>query len=144
MKNVFLLLVTLITFSCNKSQTENSKNIDTNITEKNQPTKPQKRMQTNPITFEMIKNRSMEDAIRDYPPNAEETFILGKEGGFITEFRTGLLNIFKEDEIKNNNINIKEITWKINSYENLTVWYQKKDTLWKPIDHLIWDNKAEF
>lgn len=96
------------------------------------------------MSYELIKNMSLENVVRDYPPIATETFILGKEGGIITEFRVGLLDIFKADEIKKNNITIKEMTWKINTEQNLTVWYQEKNTQWIPIDHLIWDNNTEF
>lgn len=144
MKNIFLLLATLITFSCNKSHIENFENTDITNTAKNHAIKTPTRRQTQPISYELIKNMSMENAVRDNPPIAAETFILGKEGGFITEFRTGLLDIFKTDEIKKNNIPIKEITWKINTKQNLTVWYQEKNTQWIPIDHLIWDNNTEF
>lgn len=100
MKNIFLLLATLITFSCNKSHIENFENTDITNTAKNHAIKTPTRRQTQPISYELIKNMSMENAVRDYPPIAAETFILGKEGGFITEFRTGLLDIFKTDEIK--------------------------------------------
>lgn len=144
MKNIFLLLATLITVSCNKSHIENFENTDITNTAKNHAIKTPTRRQTQPISYELINNMSMENAVRDYPPIAAETFILGKEGGFITEFRTGLLDIFKADEIKKNNITLKEITWKINTKQNLTVWYQEKNTLWIPIDHLIWDNDTEF
>ncbi|CVK15504.1 hypothetical protein Ga0061079_10250 [Apibacter mensalis] len=144
MKNVLLILLILLTFSCNKSQIKNPRNINKSLSRKYQSIQSQNRMQTKLITYERIKNMPMEDATIAYPPIEDETFILGKEGGFITEFRIGLLNLFKEEEIKNNNIKIKEITWKINVKQNLTIWYQEINNRWKPIDHFIWDKDAEF
>lgn len=144
MKNVLLILLILLTFSCNKSQIKNPRNINKSLSRKYQSIQSQNRMQTKRITYERIKNMPMEDATIAYPPIEDETFILVKEGGFITEFRIGLLNLFKEEEIKNNNIKIKEITWKINVKKNLTIWYQEINNRWKPIDHFIWDKDAEF
>lgn len=68
MKNIFLLLATLITVSCNKSHIENFENTDTTITAKNHAIKTPIRRQIQPISYELIKNMSMENAVRDYPP----------------------------------------------------------------------------
>ena len=145
MKNILFIVVVLMTFSCNKSPITNPKSVDkSKIIRKVESTQPQNNMQTNPITYELIKDMHIEDVIRQYPPILDEIFILGKEGGTITEFRIGLLNIFKVEEIENNNIKIREVTWDINSKQNLTVWYNEKDNNWIPIDHFIWDKGIEF
>lgn len=145
MKNILFIVVVLMTFSCNKSPITNPKSVDkSKIIRKVESTQPQNNMQTNPITYELIKDMHIEDVIRQYPTILDEIFILGKEGGTITEFRIGLLNIFKVEEIENNNIKIREVTWDINSKQNLTVWYNEKDNNWIPIDHFIWDKGIVF
>ena len=82
--------------------------------------------------------------LEKFPSYKKETYILGTNEGLITEFRIGLLNIFKPDEIQQGNIKITEITWQINTKENLTVWYHLQKEQWLPIDHYIWDKDLLF
>ena len=95
-------------------------------------------------SYDMIKNLSMDDTLKKFPSYKKETYILGTNEGLITEFRIGLLNIFKPDEIQQGNIKITEITWQINTKENLTVWYHLQKEQWLPIDHYIWDKDLLF
>ena len=95
-------------------------------------------------SYDLIKNLSMDDALKKFPSYKKETYILGTNEGLITEFRIGLLNIFKPDEIQQGNIKITEITWQINTKENLTVWYHLQKEQWLPIDHYIWDKDLLF
>ncbi|MBI0157350.1 MULTISPECIES: hypothetical protein [Gilliamella] len=101
-------------------------------------------IQSQYTSYDMIKNLSRDDTLKKFPSYKKETYILGTNEGLITEFRIGLLNIFKPDEIQQGNIKITEITWQINTKENLTVWYHLQKEQWLPIDHYIWDKDLLF
>lgn len=105
------------------------------------------------IEYEKIKNLSYDivmDSLSKIPlpnkkiPYAQETFILGGDNGVISEFRMGLLDIHTIEEIKNNDILIKEVHWEISSTHNFTIWYERKNREWKPINNMIWDKSSEF
>lgn len=139
-KTILIVLITVSLYSCNKSQVikETAKVNDT-IT-KNELTINSKVK----INYNQAKDIPVDNLITKYSPISDETFILGKKDGFITEFRAGLSNIFKEEEIKNKEIKIREITWETSKTQNLTIWYEEKDNKWVPIDHFIWDKESEF
>lgn len=105
------------------------------------------------IEYEKIKNLSYDiviDSLSKIPlpnkkmPYAQETFILGDDNGAISEFRIGLLDIHTIEKIKNNDILIKEVHWEISPTHNFTIWYERKDREWKPINNMIWDKSSEF
>ena len=143
MKKLYLLIIFFFLFYCSKSAIAEQKAIDLNpiketsvVTEKN--------TQSQYISYEMVKNLSLDDALEKFPSYKKETYILGTTQGLLTEFRIGLLNIFKQDEIKQRKIKITEITWQINAEENLTVWYHLQKDQWLPIDHYIWHKDSLF
>jgi hypothetical protein len=70
-----------------------------------------------------------------------EYFILGE---LMHEFRVGLLNIYKEEDLRKS-IKMMEVTWSIGLFDNLTIWYeQTNETTWKEIDRFEWKKGSEF
>lgn len=105
------------------------------------------------IEYEKIKNLSYDivmDSLSKIPlpnkkmPYSEETFILGGDNGVISEFRIGLLDIHTIEEIKQKDIFIKEVHWEISPTHNFTIWYERKNGEWEPINNMIWDKISEF
>ena len=143
MMNKYYLLIIFFLFYGSNSAIAEQKPIDINhIKEASIVTKTNTQFQY--TSYDLIKNLSMDDALKKFPSYKKETYILGTNEGLITEFRIGLLNIFKPDEIKQGKIKITEITWQINTKENLTVWYHLQKEQWLPIDHYIWDKDLLF
>ena len=143
MMNKYYLLIIFFLFYGSNSAIAEQKPIDINpIKEASIVTKTNTQSQY--TSYDMIKNLSRDDTLKKFPFYKKETYILGTNEGLITEFRIGLLNIFKPDEIQQGNIKITEITWQINTKENLTVWYHLQKEQWLPIDHYIWDKDLLF
>ena len=143
MKKFYLLIIFLLPFYRSNSAMAEEKAIEVNpIKEASIGTKINTQSQY--TSYDLIKNLSMDDALKKFPSYKKETYILGTNEGLITEFRIGLLNIFKPDEIKQGKIKITEITWQINAKENLTIWYHLQKEQWLPIDHYIWDKDLLF
>lgn len=143
MKKLYLLIIFFFLFYGSKSAIAEQKAIDVNPIKETSVVK-EKNTQSQYISYEMVKNLSLDDALEKFPSYKKETYILGTTQGLITEFRIGLLNIFKQDEIKQGKIKITEITWQINAVENLTVWYHLQKEQWLPIDHYIWHKDSLF
>ena len=143
MKKLYLLIIFFFLFYSSKSAIAEQKAIDLNPI-KETSVVPEKNTQSQYISYEMVKNLSLDDALEKFPSYKKETYILGTTQGLLTEFRIGLLNIFKQDEIKQGKIKITEITWQINAVENLTVWYHLQKEQWLPIDHYIWHKDSLF
>jgi len=143
MKKHYLLIILFFLFYGSKSAIAEQKAIDVNPIKETSVVK-EKNTQSQYISYEMVKNLSLDDALEKFPSYKKETYILGTTQGLITEFRIGLLNIFKQDEIKQGKIKITEITWQINAVENLTVWYHLQKEQWLPIDHYIWHKDSLF
>lgn len=58
----------------------------------------------------------------------------------IHEFGIELLNFLPVDS----NIKIKELTWRIDSVTNLTIWYIAEEERWKPLHYTKWNKDAQF
>ncbi|MBI0004780.1 hypothetical protein H3S74_00840 [Gilliamella sp. W8126] len=143
MKKLYLLIIFFFLFYSSKSAIAEQKTIDVNPI-KETSVVPEKNTQSQYISYEMVKNLSLDDALEKFPSYEKETYILGTDEGPITEFRIRLLIIFKPDEIEQQEIKITEITWQINAVENLTVWYHLQKEQWLPIDHYIWHKDSLF
>ena len=143
MKKLYLLIIFFFLFYGSNSAIAEQKAIDVNPIKETSVVK-EKNTQSQYISYEMVKNLSLDDALEKFPSYKKETYILGTTQGLLTEFRIGLLNIFKQDEIKQGKIKITEITWQINAVENLTVWYHLQKEQWLPIDHYIWHKDSLF
>ena len=114
MMNKYYLLIIFFLFYGSNSAMAEQKAIEVNpIKEASIVTKTNTQFQY--TSYDLIKNLSMDDALKKFPSYKKETYILGTNEGLITEFRIGLLNIFKPDEIQQGNIKITEITWQINA-----------------------------
>ena len=143
MKKLYLLIIFFFLFYGSNSAIAEQKAIDVNPIKETSVVK-EKNTQSQYISYEMVKNLSLDDALEKFPSYKKETYILGTTQGLLTEFRIGLLNIFKQDEIKQRKIKITEITWQINAVENLTVWYHLQKEQWLPIDNYIWHKDSLF
>ena len=143
MKKLYLLIIFFFLFYGSNSAIAEQKAIDVNPIKETSVVK-EKNTQSQYISYEMVKNLSLDDALEKFPSYKKETYILGTTQGLLTEFRIGLLNIFKQDEIKQGEIKITEITWQINAVENLTVWYHLQKEQWLPIDNYIWHKDSLF
>lgn len=142
-KKLYLLIIFFFLFYGSNSAIAEQKAIDVNPIKETSVVK-EKNTQSQYISYEMVKNLSLNDALEKFPSYKKETYILGTTQGLLTEFRIGLLNIFKPDEIEQQEIKITEITWQINAVENLTVWYHLQKEQWLPIDHYIWHKDSLF
>lgn len=142
MKKIYLPLSLFLLFSCNKNKSQIIK--QKNHLEITQNKAIPVNMKPNYIIYDTVKNLPFNEVVRIYKPDKEENFVFGYGHGNINEFRTELLNIFTEQEIKSGKIILKEVTWRTNDKENLTIWYQEKNKLWQPVYHHIWNKEAEF
>jgi hypothetical protein len=70
-----------------------------------------------------------------------EHFELKREN--ISEFRIELLNIYNEEDLQKS-LNIIEVTWSYNFFENVTIWFQQDSLAWRKVDDTIWSKGAEF
>jgi hypothetical protein len=99
------------------------------------------------IAISRAMELSPEDAINLYGKTISG--YLGKDEEFVldrglTEFRIELFNYYTEEQIDSKSIIIKELTWAIDSINNLTIWYEKIDSMYYPKDFYIWDKNLEF
>ncbi len=74
-------------------------------------------------------------------PIAQETFIMD---GSLPEFRGNLEHYISKEEYTKDSISIKEVTWSVNRDDNVTIWYQQKENIWKAIDAYNWSKNTEF
>ena len=82
--------------------------------------------------------------LQKYLPLESETFILGDNDSYVAGIREGLLNLHSMEEIEKKDILIKEVTWEISDTQFFTVWYERKNRQWIPIQDYIWDKGANF
>lgn len=126
MFNSCYLIFLLVFFSCTNERKNNSSD---SINK-----------QEIPLDIKILKSITYPEAIKKYgPPKSQEEFILDNS---LPEFRIELYNFFSDDEIRDS-IGIKEATWRMNSTENITVWYKIKPKL-NPVHALVWDIQADF
>lgn len=103
------------------------------------------------LSYAIFENMPYEDLVQkyfdkpNYRPVKETTFIMGVgTDGYVSEFRVGLFNFFSEKEIQEKDIIIKEVTWKMNENNRLTIWYKRDNKKWIPIDRIIYDKHTDF
>lgn len=137
MKVLFFLLSFFFFLGCSKKQT-NTKSYDstTDTISSHAPS-----LKKDYIEIKNIKNRSYKEINDIYTSVNEENFLLNNV--VFTEFRIGLLNHFSKKELKSS-IQIKEMTWKLNTKENYTIWFQLKNNDWQQVDTLTWHKDSEF
>ncbi|WP_459211628.1 hypothetical protein [Aquimarina rhabdastrellae] len=131
-----LLIILMLTIGC-KSETSTHQTIDISRIQQDSTLT----QQNNTIVFNNLPKLSFRNFITTYKkPHTEEEFFLNTP---ISEFRIELLNYFTQEE-QSKSILIKEVTWNYSQNENITAWYQKKNTSWVFIHKLIWDKTSEF
>jgi hypothetical protein len=143
-KYVFIILFILLLFSCNKIKVIEENNRQSYVVLNKELNKTDSDTMEKFINLSQIQQTPVDSLIKKYPPLCDKTFIFGKKDGFITEFRVGLSKQFTQKEIRSRDIKIREVTWASSNEENLTVWFEKKDHKWIPLEHFIWDKNAEF
>lgn len=106
------------------------------------------------IKPEEIKGKNFDDfidrlykqkgVIQKHLPLESKTFIMGDNDSWLAGIRQGLLEKYSFEEIKKKDIIIKEATWEISETQFLTVWYERKNQKWIPIQDFIWSKGSEF
>lgn len=82
--------------------------------------------------------------IQKHLPVESETFIMGDNDSWLAGIRQGLLEIHPSEEIEKKDILIKEVTWEISDAQFLTVWYERKNRQWVPVQDFVWDKGSDF
>jgi len=142
-----ILLLTIISYSClSNSEKSKDNNVNTNGIAINDLDTFIHIIDT--IAISRVMELNLEQAILLYGKTIrgylgkDEEFVLDRK---LTEFRIELYNFFSKKQVNNKNIIIKELTWSIDSINNLTVWYEKIDSItYLPKHYLIWDKELEF
>ncbi|WP_026449518.1 hypothetical protein [Aequorivita capsosiphonis] len=96
------------------------------------------------INKEKLLKLSLEKAKNEYGiPLSEKTYLLNE--AVLDEFRINLKNFYTDEQFKKP-IPINEVTWLNNLKKDIlvTVWYEKRDNVWKPFDILEYNKNAEF
>ena len=106
------------------------------------------------ITAEEIRGKNFDDfvdslytkngVIQKHLPIESETFSMGDNDSRLAGIRQGLLEIHPSEEIEKKDIVIKEVTWEISNTQFLTVWYERKNRQWIPVQDHTWDKGSEF
>ena len=106
------------------------------------------------ITQEEIRGKNFDDyidslyskngVIQKHLPIESETFIMGDNDSWLAGIRQGLMEIHTSEEIEKKDIVIKEVTWEISDTKFLTVWYERKNRQWIPIQDYVWDKGSDF
>lgn len=106
------------------------------------------------ITQEEIRGKNFDDfidslyskngVIQKHLPIESETFIMGDNDSWLAGIRQGLMEIHTFEEIEKKDIVIKEATWEISDTHFLTVWYERKNRQWIPIQDYVWDKGSDF
>ncbi len=89
-----------------------------------------------------LKEQTLEQINQSFgAPIAQEIFIMD---GSLPEFRGNLEHYISKEEYTKDSISIKEVTWRINKDDNVTIWYQQRENNWKAVDVFNWNKNAEF
>lgn len=144
-KILFLLIILFSVVQCKEEKSEkisNPKNEKSKIINSNRFLKPE---EIKGKTFDEFMNLyAKPETPRKYLPIESETFIMGDNDSWLAGIRQGLLEIHTWEEIEKKDIVIKEVTWEISDTQFLTVWYERKNRQWIPIQDFVWDKGADF
>jgi len=131
-------LICLSTFLLGVSCKENKKDIkNTNVIHQNiyQDDNSQNSKQIN-MNIEEAKTFTFNKFKLKYgEPKIQENFKIDKA---LSEFRIELYNQYTKKQYTNEEIIIKEATWSFNQEYNLTIWYERQQTSWQPVDLSKW------
>ncbi|MDR0966718.1 MAG: hypothetical protein LBM75_09515 [Myxococcales bacterium] len=59
-------------------------------------------------------------------------------------FRFELLTRFSKEEIESESIRIREMTWRVDAFRNLTIWYWIHSFGLRPIHQMVWNRTWRF
>ena len=127
-----IILVAFYFISCSTNNSENKSNLNTNPT---------------PIAFSVPdENNALhynlnQALVKFGPPIEREAFNL--DHLLISEFRIELHNIYTEEDFQNGLL-IEELTWRKDSLNNITIWYEKVEKEYLPKQYAIWNKWMEF
>jgi len=89
-----------------------------------------------------LKEQTLEQINQSFgEPLVQEIFLMD---GSLPEFRGNLEHYISKEEYTKDSISIKEVTWRINKDDNVTIWYQQRENNWKAVDVFNWNKNAEF
>ena len=141
-----LIFFTFFLLQCKEQKAEkimDSKNEKSKIINSNRFIKP-----------EEIKGKNFDDfidslytknaVIQKHLPIESETFIMGDNDSWLAGIRNGLQDVHSWEENEKNDIIIKEVTWEISDTQFFTVWYERKNRQWIPIQDFVWDKGSDF
>lgn len=93
--------------------------------------------ETPEISAQDIKSKTMDQLIAIYGTPKTVEFVLDDN---VDEFRVGLLNEFDKAQTASGSLIVNEVTFSLNSEDNLTIWYHGSDYL----RHMVYGKMAEF
>lgn len=133
-----IILSLLLVISCNgHEKKEDNTSYKQNVI--NEKTKSN--MNEEVITKEKLKKTTLVEVSKKFSnPITQRNFMFGED---TSEFTISLRNHFTKKELLSKSIPIKEITWRLDKDNNITVWY-RSDKPEKPIDVYVWNKDAEF
>ena len=97
------------------------------------------------IPFDQFVDRDMNSGMPEkYQPITMNVFIVGDWEGWTAGIRSGLSYIYQNEDLTKKDILIREVTWESSLTENLTIWYERKNMQWIPVDHFVWKKDADY
>ncbi|MBI9058554.1 MAG: hypothetical protein JEZ01_12390 [Labilibaculum sp.] len=136
MKMLNSILCLLLICSCNfKASNKEKKNTVITNNDTIQMNKEKK-------SFGKALKLTLQEAMQSYgTPIKQEHFTL-KEVALVG-IREELCNIYTEKQQKENRF-LEELTWTNDSLSNITIWYEKDTSQYKPVYSFIWFLDAEY
>lgn len=137
MKCLLITIPLWLSLTCCSSPLHENTALNNQSVSQQEVQNPQKMSEV--ITQEGLQALTSDAAINKFgAPATQDTFVID---GRLPEFRIELYNYFKD--YKGKNIRIVEMTWSLNSDENITAWYPEGAEQ-KPVHTLKWAKESEF
>jgi hypothetical protein len=89
------------------------------------------------IDFTDVMNYSYKKAIKRYGHPIQTDHFKVDES--LSIFRVELYNIYSKENYLTKEIKIKEVTWAPDSINLITVWYEKVDSSYHPVDNCFYN-----
>ncbi len=105
------------------------------------------------LTYDQIKDLTFDQYVDKYAksgmpekyyPIETNVFIVNDWEGCTAGIRAGLNYRYQNEDLTKKDILIREVTWESSLTENLTIWYERKNMKWVPVDHFIWQKDADY
>lgn len=62
----------------------------------------------------------------------------------VSRFREELLTRFSPEEVRRGDIEITEMTWSVDAFRNLTIWYRRDGSVQRPVHQMVWNRTWRF